>query len=165
MNTANEGSRRRTGTHVRTPDTNGNWVRITETHWLCTYRKAVTSQRDNKESTFGLPQDIHTYLQQNRKCNSKYGGRIIHQAVTTASRINLHTMLPYHSTNLFAIQATVDSTKNNITMKRQYTKTYKKHQHLALTEDSTHPALLYLRNLEACLLVIPICHGPTVMSA
>lgn len=72
MNTKKyEGSRRRTGTYVRKLDTNGNWVRITQTHWLCTYLKVATSERDNKENTFGLPQDIHTYLQQNRKCNSK----------------------------------------------------------------------------------------------
>jgi len=139
--TKHEGSRRRTGTYIRTLDTNANWARITQTRWLCTYRKAATSQRDNKESTFGLPQDIHTYLQQNRKCNSKYGGIIIQQAVTTVSRINLHTMLPYYSINASEIQATADSTKNNITMKLQYSKTYKKHQHLALTEVSTHPAL------------------------
>jgi predicted nucleic acid-binding protein len=113
-----------------------------------------------------MPQDIHTYLQQNRKCNSKYGGKIIiQQAVTTTSRINLHTILPYHSINLPATQATVDSTKNNITKKRQYTKTNTKHQHLALREVLKHPALLQARNLEACQLVIPIFNGPTVMSA
>jgi hypothetical protein len=68
MNTPkNSSSRRCTGLYICKLDMNGNWVRITQTHWLCTYRKAETLHRDNKESSFGPPKNVHTYLQQNRK--------------------------------------------------------------------------------------------------
>jgi hypothetical protein len=69
--------------------------------------KIATSQCNNKESTLGLPKDIHTYLQQKRKYNSKYGGRIIIQQAVTTSKINLYNMSQYYSINMPAIQATV----------------------------------------------------------
>lgn len=133
-------------------------------HWFCTYLKVATS-RNNKESTFGLPEDIHTYLQQNRKCNSKYGGRIIiQQAVTTTSRINLHTTLPHHSYNYacnpsHSRQYEEQRNKEMSVQKKKTGTTSNVH----LTYVRTQPPSLEARNMDDCLLVIPTFHGPTVV--